>query len=206
LIRSFCITYIIIYYYSLIYFIFGDDTYVVFSVFTCLIIIGELAAGVRILLEKGPSRHHISEDQQFQENTQKFIFFQRMEVARRRGLGEPPGAHTTWWHGPALGHATLWCGHPGPPLLAPPRVYRLPKKPKMRRRFADRLCHLCGAKNTERERKISGRQKSAGEIPSWRGEIVSIVIAIELGFIGIIIITSTIITIITTPSRCNILG
>jgi hypothetical protein len=28
-------------------------------------IIGELAAGVRILLEKGPPRHHISEDQQF---------------------------------------------------------------------------------------------------------------------------------------------
>jgi hypothetical protein len=28
-------------------------------------IIGELAAGVWILLEKGPSGHHISEDQQF---------------------------------------------------------------------------------------------------------------------------------------------
>jgi hypothetical protein len=28
-------------------------------------IIGELAAGVTILLEKGSSRHHISEDQQF---------------------------------------------------------------------------------------------------------------------------------------------
>jgi hypothetical protein len=26
---------------------------------------GELAAGVRILLEKGPSGHHIPEDQQF---------------------------------------------------------------------------------------------------------------------------------------------
>jgi hypothetical protein len=36
-------------------------------------IIGGLAGGVRILLEKGPSRHHISEDQQFQRNTQKFI-------------------------------------------------------------------------------------------------------------------------------------
>jgi hypothetical protein len=32
-------------------------------------IIGELAIAVRILLEKRPSRHHISEDQQFQENT-----------------------------------------------------------------------------------------------------------------------------------------
>jgi hypothetical protein len=36
-------------------------------------IIRELAAEVRILLEKGPSRHHISEDQQFWRNTQKFI-------------------------------------------------------------------------------------------------------------------------------------
>jgi hypothetical protein len=38
-------------------------------------IIGELTTGVRILLEKGPSRHHISEDQQFRENTHKFIFY-----------------------------------------------------------------------------------------------------------------------------------
>jgi hypothetical protein len=48
-------------------------------------IIGEFIAGVRILLEKGPSRHHIYEDQQFQENTQKFIFHRMMKVARRRG-------------------------------------------------------------------------------------------------------------------------
>jgi hypothetical protein len=31
-------------------------------------IIGGFAAGVRILLEKGPSRHHVSEDQ---ENSRK---------------------------------------------------------------------------------------------------------------------------------------
>jgi hypothetical protein len=37
-------------------------------------IIEELTARVRILLEKGLSRHHIFEDQQFQENTHKFIF------------------------------------------------------------------------------------------------------------------------------------
>jgi hypothetical protein len=47
----------------MIYFIFRGDTYVVSSVFACLMINGELAAGVRILLEKGPSRHHISKDQ-----------------------------------------------------------------------------------------------------------------------------------------------
>jgi hypothetical protein len=37
-------------------------------------IIGELTVGVRILLEKGLSRYNISEDQQFSENTQKFLF------------------------------------------------------------------------------------------------------------------------------------
>jgi hypothetical protein len=44
-------------------------------------IIREFTAGLRILLEKGLSRHHISEDQQFQENTQKFLFRQKTEVA-----------------------------------------------------------------------------------------------------------------------------
>jgi hypothetical protein len=51
-------------------------------------IIGGLAAGVRILLEKGPSRHHISEDQQFQEIIQKIILYQMTKVAKRRERGE----------------------------------------------------------------------------------------------------------------------
>jgi hypothetical protein len=56
-------------------------------------------------------------------------------------------------------------------------------------------------------KKLSAGQKSTGEIPSRRGENIAIVTVIELGFIGIIIIiTNTIITIITSPSRCNILG
>jgi hypothetical protein len=63
--------------------------------------------------------------------------------------------------------------------------------------------------NTERE-KLFGRQKSAREIPSRRGDIVAIVIIIALDFIGIIItiivIISTFISTINTPSRCNILG
>jgi hypothetical protein len=42
-------------------------------------------------------------------------------------------------------------------------------------------------RKTHRERKLSDRQKSAGEIPSRRGEIIDIVIVIELGFIRIII-------------------
>jgi hypothetical protein len=48
-------------------------------------IFGELTARVRILLEKGLSRYHISEDQQFPENTQKFLFYQMTWVSRRRG-------------------------------------------------------------------------------------------------------------------------
>jgi hypothetical protein len=65
-----------------------------------------------------------------------------------------------------------------------------------------------GRKTPERE-KLSGRQKSAKEIPSRRGKIVAIVITTAPDFIGIIIIisiTSTFIFTITTPSRCNILS
>jgi hypothetical protein len=91
----------------LIYFIFRGDTYVVSSAFTYLMIIAELAAGVRILLEKGPSRHHISKDQKFQENTQKFIYYHKTKVARRGERKEQQGAHTTRWHEPAPGRATL---------------------------------------------------------------------------------------------------
>jgi hypothetical protein len=43
-------------------------------------------------------------------------------------------------------------------------------------------------------------------LPGGGGEIVAIVTVIELGFIGIIIITTTFITVITTPSHSNILG
>jgi hypothetical protein len=71
-------------------------------------IIGELAVGVRILLEKGPSRHHISEDQQFQRNTQKFIYYKKTKVARRRSREEQQGGLTTRWHGPTPGRAALW--------------------------------------------------------------------------------------------------
>jgi hypothetical protein len=42
-------------------------------------IIAELTVGARILLEKGPSRHHISEEQQFPENIQKILFCQMTE-------------------------------------------------------------------------------------------------------------------------------
>jgi hypothetical protein len=92
----------------LIYFTFRDDTYVVSSVFTCLMVIGGFAAGVRILLEKCPSRHHISEDQEIPEKYQEIIFYQKTEVARRRRQEGPQGSLTTRGRGPAPGRAALW--------------------------------------------------------------------------------------------------
>jgi hypothetical protein len=96
----------------LIYFIFRDDTYVVSSIFTCLMIIGGFAAGGRILLEKGPSRHHVLEDQEILEKYQKIIFHQKTEEARRRRREEPQGGLTHRGMGPPLvapacGEATL---------------------------------------------------------------------------------------------------
>jgi hypothetical protein len=88
----------------------------------------------------------------------------------------------------------------------PLRVYRLPKNLRLGGGTQIDSTASTGQK-THRERKLSGRQKSAREIPSWKGKIIAIITAIELGFIGIIIIiTNTFITVITTPSRCNILG
>jgi hypothetical protein len=110
----------------------------------------------------------------------------------------------------------------GPPLATPPcgvatlahychrlLVYIVFHENLSQGGIKDRHRCLCGAENTERE-KLSGRQKSAGEIPSRGGEIIIIVIIIALDFIRIIItiiiIISTFISTITTPSRCNILG
>jgi hypothetical protein len=193
----------------LIYFLFRDDTYVVSSVFACLMIIGELAAGVRILLEKGPSRHHISEDQQFQENTQKFIFHQKTKVAEGESEGSsqgptPPGGVGQPLAAPPSGVASLahFCQRPLAYNIAPEIL-----RPKGGSKIESAAS---AGQKTPREKKLSSRQQSTREIPSRRGEIVAIVIAIELGFIGIIIfitiITITFIFTITTPSRCNILG
>jgi hypothetical protein len=52
-------------------------------------IIGGFAAGVRILLEKGLSRHHILEDLEIPEKYQKIIFYQKTEEARRRSRDGP---------------------------------------------------------------------------------------------------------------------
>jgi hypothetical protein len=129
------------------------------------------------------------------------------KVARRRRREEQQGGLTTRGTGPppaapACGEATLahYCHRP--------LVYIVVPKNLSEGGLRDRHRHLCGVENTKRE-KLSGRQKSTEEIPSRRGEIVAIVIIIALDFIGIIvtiIITSTFISTITTPSCCNILG
>jgi hypothetical protein len=70
--------------------------------------IGGFAAGVRILLEKGPSRHHILEDQEISEKYQEIIFYQKTEEARRRRREEQQGGLTTRGCGPTLSRAGLW--------------------------------------------------------------------------------------------------
>jgi hypothetical protein len=78
----------------LIYFIFRGDTYGVSNVFACLMINGELAAGVSILLEKRLSGHHISEDQQFQEKYPEIHILPEDESSQKgRAKGAAGGLH-----------------------------------------------------------------------------------------------------------------
>jgi hypothetical protein len=143
------------------------------------------------------------------EKYQKITFYQKTEEARRRSREEPQGRHTHRGRGLAPGRAGLLCGHPGPLLSSPLRVFHRPRKPKSREGSEIDTAASAGRKTPERE-KLSGGQESAREIPSRRGEIVAIVIIIAPDFIEIIItiilITSTFISTITSPSRCNILS
>src|SRR4051812_7822170 len=119
----------------------------------------------------------------------------------RRGAGDGPQGPTPPRRGPPLGHAYRGYGPPGPPLAPPSRLYILLKT----------LIHgerpqkaASAGRKTPREKELSGKQISAREIPSRRGEIIAINTIIKLDFILIIIIIYTIIstiTIITTPSR-----
>jgi hypothetical protein len=90
----------------LIYFIFRVDTYVISFVSACLMIIGGFAAGVRILLEKGPSRDHILKISKIPEKYQEIIFSQKTQKARRRSREEPGGPHMPGWRGQPPGRAS----------------------------------------------------------------------------------------------------
>jgi hypothetical protein len=66
------------------------------------------AARVRILLEKGPSGHHVSEDQEIPEKYQKILYHQKTEEARRRRREEQQGGLTHRGRGPTTGRTGLW--------------------------------------------------------------------------------------------------
>jgi hypothetical protein len=54
-------------------------------------IVGGVAARVRILLEKGPSRDHILKIRKILEKYPEIIFSQKTQEARRRSREEPGG-------------------------------------------------------------------------------------------------------------------
>jgi hypothetical protein len=90
----------------LIYFIFRDDTYVVSSVFTCLMIVGGFPAGVRILLEQDRQDTIFRKIRKIPEKYQKIIFYQKTPEARR-SREEPGGRLTHRGRGLAPGRAAL---------------------------------------------------------------------------------------------------
>jgi hypothetical protein len=133
----------------LIYFTFRDDTYVVSSVFTCLMIIGGFAAEVRILLEKGPSIFW--KIRKFQKNTKKLYFTRRLKKPEGGGersnkAGSPPRGAGPLLATPAYGEATLahFCHRPFAYFVIPKNLSEGGLRDRHRR--------LCGAENT-RERK-----------------------------------------------------
>jgi hypothetical protein len=145
----------------------------------------------------------------FQKNTRKLYFTRKLKKPEggdggSSRVGSPPGGMGPPLAAPPNGEATLAhdCHRPLAYII-------IPKNLSQGGPSEIDSATSAGRKTPERE-KLSGRQESAGEIPSRRGEIIAIVIAIAPNFIGIIIIitiaTSTFITIITTSSRCNILG
>jgi hypothetical protein len=144
----------------------------------------------------------------FQKNTRKLYFSRRQKKPEGGGershrVGSPTGGAGPPLATPACGEATLahYCHRPFGYIIVPENLSQ--------GGLRDRHCRLCGAETPERE-NLSSRQKSAGEIPSRRGEIVAIVIIIARDFIEIIItiilITSTFISTVTMPSRYNILS
>jgi hypothetical protein len=96
----------------LIYFIFRDDTYVVSPVFTCLIIVGGFAAGVRILLEKDCQDTIFRKIRKILEKYQKLYFAERLRKPegggeRSQGVGSHVGGVAWPLATPAYCVATL---------------------------------------------------------------------------------------------------
>jgi hypothetical protein len=70
-------------------------------------IIGGVVAGVRILLEKGPSGDHILKIRKIPEKYPEIIFSQNTHEARRWGREEPWWPHMPGWRGQPLAAPAL---------------------------------------------------------------------------------------------------
>ena len=117
-------------------------------------IIGELFTGGWILLEKGPSRYHISEDQRSPEQIQKTLYLQIRAWAKRGAGGGLPVAHTMWWRGTPLAGATRWCGGPGPPTGLPLRILVHPENLRRGRSHREVFRRRHEAETREREKTL----------------------------------------------------
>jgi hypothetical protein len=151
----------------LIYFIFRVHTYVISFDSTCLMIIRGFAAGVRILLEKGPSRDHILKIRKIPEKYQKIISSQKTQEARRRSREEPGGPSRQGGAVSPLAAPALCVG-----TLAHiwPRPFAYIIVPKNLCQGGSELDTAASAgRRTPKREKLSGREKSAEEIPSRRG-------------------------------------
>ncbi|KAK1697463.1 hypothetical protein QYE76_014160, partial [Lolium multiflorum] len=164
------------------------------------------STGARILLEKAPSEHNISEDQLWKGISRKFLFFQMTEVARRGRREGPLWAQTIGRRGPGLAAPPYALGGPRP--FSPPflRVLLRPENLSHRGILTKGYSRLCGAENTREKRALRRAGIRRGNsLPE--GEIDAIAIVIERDIISIIIIIiSTIYTAITTAAprhRCS---
>jgi hypothetical protein len=69
-------------------------------------IIRGVAAGVRILLEKGASKDHILKIRKIPEKYPEIIFSQKTHETRRRSREGPGRPHTLGWRGQPPGRAS----------------------------------------------------------------------------------------------------
>ena len=147
----------------------------------------------------GKSTHQdtLLPDAQKLQKIQKFKFFRNKRWSQNMGRRRRPKIGAAYSRRSTMGRGQE-------PPLAPVALLRHPfgALPPIELKTSGVSTNKFSAGSTrrkpDREKKSSGREKSAGEFPSRRGGIAVIVITITPGIIGIIInIISTISTIIT---------
>src|SRR3954463_10489857 len=115
------------------------------------------------------------------EKLQKIIFSQKTKDAKMGGRVGPQGGHTPKARA-TLGRTYRGCGHPGPPLAPPSRLYLL-LETLIHGEQPQKYSAEFARQKTPREKELSDRQISVEEIPSRRGEIVAINTIIKIDFI-----------------------